>query len=66
MKAVVVEFTPAWSGWASPEKAVAERPNGKTDWDIPRANLPQLSDDDHGTAPLWTWFIENPRESSVA
>lgn len=61
MKAFVAEFMPVWSSWVSPEKAAGERRNGKTDSNIPKADLPQLSDGDHGTAPFWTWFIENPR-----
>jgi hypothetical protein len=69
MKTIVVELTPVWSGWASPEKAAAARPNGssrlKTDSARPQADLPQLSDGDHGTPPFWTWFIENPRRVSA-
>jgi hypothetical protein len=66
MKAIVAGFTPALSGWTS-EKAVALLPIGssraKTDSDRPKANLPRHSDGDHGTAPFWTWFIENPRRA---
>ena len=69
MKAIVAEFAPVWSGWASPEKAAVVRPNGsarlKTDSDGPKADIPQLSDGDHGTPPFWTWFIENPRRISA-
>jgi hypothetical protein len=68
MKAIVVEFTPVWSGWASPETAAAARLNDssrlKTDSDRPTAGVPQFSDGDHGTPPFWTWFIENPRRVS--
>jgi hypothetical protein len=69
MKAIVVEFTPVWSGWTSPEKAgagsSADSSRLKTDSARPQAGLPQLSDGDHGTPPFWTWFIENPRRVSA-
>jgi hypothetical protein len=65
MNAIVAGFTPVFSGWTSPEKAVAGLPDGssqsKTDSDRPEADPPKLSDGDHGTPPFWTWFIENPR-----
>ena len=69
MKAIVAEFAPVSSGWASPEKATARRLDGssqlKTDSERPKADIPQLSDGDHGTPPFWTWFIENPRRISA-
>jgi hypothetical protein len=69
MKAIVVEFTPVWSGWASPETAAAGRSDGssrlKTDSARPQVELAQVSDGDHGTPPYWTWFIENPRRVSA-
>jgi hypothetical protein len=69
MKAIVAEFAPMWSGWAWAEKAAAgraaESSRLKTDSNGPKADLPQLSDGDHGTPPFWTWFIENPRGSNV-
>jgi hypothetical protein len=65
MKAIMMEFMPARSGWVSPEQQVAGRPNGSswlnTDLDKPKPDLPQLFDGDQGTSPFWTWFIENPR-----
>jgi hypothetical protein len=67
MKAIVVEFTPVWSGWAPAEKMAVGRPDGtsrlKIDSDRPKTDLPQFS---YGgeTPPFWTWFIENPRRLS--
>jgi hypothetical protein len=67
MNAIVVELMPGSSGWTSPKKVLPglsdATSRSKTDSDRPKADLPQLSDGDHGTPPFWTWFIENPRRA---
>lgn len=69
MKAIAVEFTPVWGGWAPPEKVPTAGPNGnarmKAGSDTPNPNVPQFSDGDYGTPPFWTWFVENPRRCRI-
>jgi len=69
MKANVVEFSAFFGGWATPEKSAAARLAGisrsKPDSDRPEADLLEHAGGDHGPAPFWTWFIENPRRGSA-
>lgn len=69
MKAMVVVFSPACNGQEPSEQPIVSRQNGAAKLEVAsdrlETDLPRLSDGDQTTPPFWTWFIENPRRSSV-